>query len=126
MSEPTPEAVEAAIRAIVASLPNELAEVIHSRICEESLSDCLEYRDRCVKAAESATAAGYRKPRTVTTVEELDALPVGAVVRVVHRDERFVLEKLSDGWYRPGVRIDYKPNKYWIGATVLYAPEPQS
>lgn len=25
-------------------------------------------------------AAGYRKPRTVTTVEELDALPVGSVV----------------------------------------------
>jgi len=30
--------------------------------------------------ADSILAAGYRKPRTITTVEELDALPVGSVV----------------------------------------------
>ena len=31
-------------------------------------------------AADAVLAANYRKPRTVTTVEELDALPVGSVI----------------------------------------------
>ena len=26
-------------------------------------------------------AAGYRKPRTITTTDELDALPVGSIIR---------------------------------------------
>jgi hypothetical protein len=30
--------------------------------------------------ADAILAAGYRKPRTITTVEELDALPVGSVI----------------------------------------------
>ena len=30
--------------------------------------------------ADALLAAGYRKPRTITTAEELDALPRGAVV----------------------------------------------
>jgi hypothetical protein len=30
--------------------------------------------------ADAAMAAGYRKPRTITTTRELDALPVGSVV----------------------------------------------
>ncbi|TQJ60500.1 hypothetical protein FBY30_2768 [Arthrobacter sp. SLBN-83] len=30
--------------------------------------------------ADAILAAGYRKPRTITTAEELDALPVGSVV----------------------------------------------
>jgi hypothetical protein len=33
-------------------------------------------------AADAILAAGYRKPRTVSAVEELDALPVGSVVRM--------------------------------------------
>lgn len=32
------------------------------------------------KAVERILAAGYRKPRTITTVEELDALPFGSVI----------------------------------------------
>ena len=36
--------------------------------------------DEDLKMADAILAAGYRKPRTVTTVEELDALPVGSVV----------------------------------------------
>ena len=31
--------------------------------------------------ADAIITAGYRKPRPVTTVEELDALPVGSIVR---------------------------------------------
>lgn len=32
------------------------------------------------RAADAILAAGYRKPRTITTVEELDALPAGSVI----------------------------------------------
>lgn len=32
------------------------------------------------RTADAVLAAGYRKPRTITTTEELDALPVGSVV----------------------------------------------
>ena len=54
----------------------------------EIIQDCGEYipgshADDYVspdKAAEAILAAGYRKPRTVTTVEELDALPLGSVI----------------------------------------------
>ena len=33
------------------------------------------------KTADAILAAGYRKPRTITTAEELDALPDGSIVR---------------------------------------------
>jgi hypothetical protein len=88
------------------------------------------------KAVERILAAGYRKPRTVTTVEELDALPVGSVIRTGG----------YGGQYAP--RIAEKNGKtedlsYWqvagpddidvtsdelddLPATVLYAPEPQT
>lgn len=36
--------------------------------------------DWMTEAADAILAAGYRKPRTITTTEELDALPVGSVV----------------------------------------------
>lgn len=32
------------------------------------------------KLADALLAEGYRKPRTITTVEELDALPTGSVI----------------------------------------------
>jgi hypothetical protein len=105
---------------------NELARVIHSRICEESLSGCLEYRGRCVKAAESATAAGYRKPRTVTTAEELDALPVGSVlldpIGISLHKNAFTGWCASNGGKEIPLEmlaVDGLP------ATVLYIPEPQ-
>jgi hypothetical protein len=66
-------------------------------------------------------AAGYRKPRTITMVEELDALPVGSVVLDgdvgVRRDDGYW--KLSD---LAGV---YASSEITLPATVLYEPEPQ-
>jgi hypothetical protein len=44
-------------------------------------------------AAEAILAAGYRKLRTVTTAEELDALPVGSVV----------LDNIGDAWTKTDV-----------------------
>ena len=37
---------------------------------------------KAARLADDVIAAGYRKPRTVTTAAELDALPVGTVVLV--------------------------------------------
>lgn len=39
----------------------ELAAVIHRRICEDSLSECLENEGYCVKAADEIVDAGYVK-----------------------------------------------------------------
>lgn len=45
--------------------------------------------------ADELLAAGYRKPRQVTTVEELDALPIGAMVLDAHGD---VARRYRGGW----------------------------
>lgn len=58
-----------------------LAQIIHSRICEESLDDHLEYRGRCIRAAEAILDAGYRKPLRVNTHDELARMPDGTVIR---------------------------------------------
>jgi hypothetical protein len=47
----------------------------------EELEAIVARRGGHVKAtASDILAAGYRKPRTITTAEELDALPVGSVI----------------------------------------------
>ena len=40
-----------------------------------------EHREMEEAQADAILAAGYSKPRTISTVEELDALPVGSVIR---------------------------------------------
>jgi hypothetical protein len=45
------------------------------------------------------TEFGYRKPRTVTTVEELDALATGAAVQTSDDTDTVVL-KSADGCWR--------------------------
>ncbi|MDQ5861777.1 MAG: hypothetical protein M3536_05895 [Actinomycetota bacterium] len=39
--------------------------------------------------ADAILAAGYRKPRTITTAAELDALPVGSVIRTSGHEDHF-------------------------------------
>jgi hypothetical protein len=82
------------------------------------------------KAVERILAAGYRKPRTVTTVEELDALPVDSVVMESEHDTfiirtmRGVFHRFPDGWYvvaGHGAREDIYIQ---LPATVLTEPQP--
>lgn len=55
-------------------------------------------------AAKAILAAGWRKPRTVETVEKLDALPNLSVIR---RGER-VYQTFGNGrWFLPGIRPAY-------------------
>lgn len=60
---------------------DELAEIIYDAWREE------EPRDSADIATAAILAAGYHKPRTITTSDELNALPVGSVV--LYRDRAF-------------------------------------
>lgn len=77
--------------------------------------------------ADAILAAGYRKSRTITTVEELDALPTSTVVMdgtgegVVYRK----MHQAQDGvqWYEPGYALNWDSLEIKLPATVLYTPE---
>ncbi len=56
---------------------DELAKVLHS--IRDLTLECCEDCNRAI--AEEILAAGYRKPSTITTIEELQALPDMTVVR---------------------------------------------
>lgn len=65
--------------------------------------------------ADVLTAAGYRKPQQVTTVEELDALPVRSVV-LDSMDGPVV--KVG-GWWHSAYRR-FAPDEIALPATVLH------
>lgn len=81
--------------------------------------------DFCGDVESAVLAAGYRKPRTVTTVEELDALPVGSVVLSLayHSDVNgmaIVFQRWHDGlWHRGARSGDTHPDNF-LPATVLH------
>jgi len=73
------------------------------------------------KAVERILEAGYRKPRTITTAEELDALPEGT--QIVDQAERLTLEETSIQFLE---WVDRHGNACHVElpATVLYEPQP--
>ena len=81
------------------------------------------------KAVERILAAGYRKPRTITTAEELDALPEGTVVlsESYHSGVdgmALSFQRWYDGdWHRGGRSGSTHPDNF-LPATVLYEPTP--
>lgn len=63
-------------------------------------------------------AAGWVKPRTITTVAELDALPEGSVVLSGGVVPRI---RTESGWVGDGVEVDSDHIIYWTKtATVLH------
>ena len=70
-------------------------------------------------------AADYRKPRTVTTMEELEVLGHGAVIRSEHR-HYWVAHKEDgmgpdQGWaVAGGGAITSRELAFWLPATVLH------
>ena len=77
-------------------------------------------------AADEIIRAGWRPPaRTVTTVEELDALPVGSIVRDV---ERAALdEKWDDNmWAEVAYEYTFSSSLIHTPAIVLYEPGEQA
>ena len=73
------------------------------------------------RTANALLAAGYRKPRAITTVEELDALPYGTAVA---HDEGWgitVAQRHAEDlrWYVTGC-LEYIRPEALIPATVVY------
>ncbi|WP_432679358.1 hypothetical protein ACRAJ3_11475 [Rhodococcus pyridinivorans] len=65
--------------------------------------------------ADAILAAGYRKLRTITTVEELEALPEDSII---HEGESVVATRIGNSWWYP--TGPFEPN---LPVTVLYNPE---
>ena len=84
-------------------------------VCGERTNDHGAHR------ADAILAAGYRKPRTVTTKEELDALPSETIIRCEPHGPN--LEKGDEDcgfWFEAGYTGRTRPH---FPATVLYVPE---
>jgi hypothetical protein len=93
----------------------ELAAVIESGYGDDP-TDC-PY-DHAPAIADSILAAGYSKPRTITTAEELDALTDGAVVI----DDSGDVSQLRGGFwcsYETGPMTNHRLAKY-LPATVIH------
>ena len=78
------------------------------------------------RAADRLIAKDYRKPRIVTTVEELDALPVGSVVMdadaYVGRKER---DTGGAEWSVSLHKYSKESRAFTLPATVLHTPETE-
>lgn len=109
----------------------ELAKVIYTEgafcgDCEyDGWDTCATCRRTCIGYAAAALAAGFSKPCTIKTFEELDALPVGTVVLdpiglSLHKD---ILGNwnVSNG-VRGATREELERDAF--PATVLYEPAP--
>lgn len=99
----------------------------------EDLAGVINRADWAAKAYTLATAvlaAGYRKPRTITTEDELDALPVGSVVLsdpyryMVHGGADcgwpIAFQKWDDGLWHRGARSGSTHPDNFLPATVLH------
>jgi hypothetical protein len=64
-------------------------------------------------------AAGYQRPRTITTVEELDALPAGTIIR-----DPLPCIKWGSGMWGTFSGDSVGSNRIDFPATVLYEPQP--
>jgi hypothetical protein len=74
--------------------------------------------------ADKILAAGYRKPRTITTVEELDALVGGVVILsaagVVYVKEYEMFDPGTWWWVTAGAVSEFQSNRIALPATVLH------
>jgi hypothetical protein len=78
--------------------------------------------DNCRGAAEAVLNAGYRKSRTITTAEELDALPEGSAVLDADRD---VSTKHADKWHGYEMNpLDSRKFSKCGPFAVLHEPQP--
>ena len=78
--------------------------------------------------ADALISNGWRKPEPITTEEELDALPTGAVVladnhRHYLEDWRLSFQKWDDGLWHRGARTGSTHPDNFLPATILYNPK---
>lgn len=109
---------------------DELMEILHQTATADRVKSAALTRTPVVMAkveetADAILAAGFRKPRTITTAEELDALPFESVLRDA---QGHVLER----WGGPGenVWVTVMVNAFiprgdiTLPATILWEPQP--
>lgn len=96
---------------------DELAVII------DDLMSVNSYKSEAIAA--DLIAAGYRKPRTLTTAAELDSLRSGSVVLTTQRTPGFPWRKGPAGW-RAGLsgRAVPSPNLMNDGGPLLLIHEP--
>lgn len=111
---------------------DELADLIASVTIDTTSGDILRVHpdgetpvfEGDQRTADALLAAGYRKPQHVTTIEELDALPIGSVILdpaglSLHKNE-FTGWRASNGAKNiPAGLLELEA----LPATVLYEPE---
>lgn len=106
-------------------LADTAAVSIPSGVAEKEWDEKREHNDYAYTLADSLIAAGYRKPRTVTTAEALGALPFEAVIRDA---EGHVLERWGDAehvqWSTPGCKWFVPADQIALPVTVLYEVQP--
>lgn len=104
---------------------DELADILMS----DTLFDSSLYgRDYALGEADAILAAGYRKPRTITTVEELDALALDSVILDAD-DMTLQLDYILNDpsikfWSQPGSEDRHGNGYVTLPATVLWEPLP--
>lgn len=109
------------------SARNELARIVSEALGNVTgIYDTTDDEDR--EIADAILAAGYRKPQQVTTVQELDALPVGSVVRTdragVYEKGCFPDEPDFPYWLVTGMSREFASLVLSLPATVLHEPTP--
>ena len=110
------------------SARDDLARIVNIGWGSDGEYEALDSTDYAI--ADAVLAAGYSKPRIVTTVDELEALPVGSVVRGV--DEHFVFERyasdavLGRNWWTSGEWSTYSADQITLPAYVLFTPEGEA
>lgn len=92
---------------------DELAQIVRLNL----ISYVSDFQAR--EVARSIRAAGYIKPRTVTTAEELDALPHHTMIYTADGDHA---EHVYDQWFIPGVNYRYTSATIALPATVTWEP----
>ncbi|MBT2265897.1 hypothetical protein [Rhodococcus erythropolis] len=113
------------IRSQATPARDELADIIHVHVCANNLEDCTR---ECHLAAAALEKDGWSKPRTVNNAAELDALPVGSVVREICETDFFgvllipgTFEKFPNGlgWH---VVAGHGSREVPLPVTVLFTP----
>ena len=109
------------------SARDELAALIESGYAGDD-SDC-PY-EHAPSIADAILAAGYTKPRTIATAEELHALPVRSVLLTYgNKFGPLAVQKLSTDepagldYFSVGLAMPYSATEIHLPATVLHDPE---
>ena len=97
----------------------------HGTMSQDDFTPANEESDLIAEIAAAVLEAGYTKPRQVTTVEELDALPIYSVVL----DADGVAYQHYGQWEAGGTEIQWSAEGRWwftnqipFPTTVLYSP----